>query len=52
MKRKKTDCPLFGTCPFATDIAIMKNDIAWIKRILFSIAIPAWLTLLVLLLKP
>jgi len=45
-KEKKIDCPLYGTCPFVTDIAIMKNDIAWIKRLLFAIIIPVWLTLI------
>jgi len=52
MEKEKIACPLYGTCPFATDIAVMKNDIAWIKRILFSIAVPAWLSFIVLLIRP
>jgi len=51
--KKEKECPIFSLpCPFATDIAIMKRDISWIKWILGAIAVPSWLSLLVLILKP
>jgi len=46
------NCPFSRSgCPFLEEMAIMRNDLKWIKRILFAYILPLILAILAALLK-